>query len=166
MTDGLLLAELQADPFLREYDTLIVDEAHERSLNIDFILGHLRRLRARRLPIELFGHTPVRVRSTVGCRGAARRDDLRVVQGHARAAARSRTRRSWSLRGEELRVSLFAQELGTAAPVSAVRLERALEELKSGRTPAAPVPAARPLALPVTGKTVLKSLGALENFPR
>lgn len=48
MTDGMLLAELQADPDLREYDTIIVDEAHERSLNIDFILGHLRRLRARR----------------------------------------------------------------------------------------------------------------------
>lgn len=48
MTDGMLLAELQGDPELREYDTIIVDEAHERSLNIDFILGHLRRLRVRR----------------------------------------------------------------------------------------------------------------------
>ncbi len=48
MTDGMLLAELQADPLLREYDTIIVDEAHERSLNIDFILGHLRRLCPRR----------------------------------------------------------------------------------------------------------------------
>jgi ATP-dependent helicase HrpA len=44
MTDGMLLAEVQADPALREYDTLIIDEAHERSLNIDFLLGHLRRL--------------------------------------------------------------------------------------------------------------------------
>ena len=39
MTDGILLAETQNDPYLNEYDTLIVDEAHERSLNIDFILG-------------------------------------------------------------------------------------------------------------------------------
>lgn len=44
MTDGMLLAEVQADPRLREYDTIIIDEAHERSLNIDFLLGHLRRL--------------------------------------------------------------------------------------------------------------------------
>ncbi len=53
MTDGMLLAELQADPDLREYDTLIVDEAHERSLNIDFILGHLRRLRLRRPDLKI-----------------------------------------------------------------------------------------------------------------
>jgi len=44
MTDGILLAEAQGDPLLRGYDTLIVDEAHERSLNIDFLLGHLRQL--------------------------------------------------------------------------------------------------------------------------
>jgi len=53
MTDGMLLAELQADPFLDEYDTIIVDEAHERSLNIDFILGHLRRLRERRPELKI-----------------------------------------------------------------------------------------------------------------
>src|SRR5450432_620185 len=53
MTDGMLLAELQADPELREYDTIIVDEAHERSLNIDFILGHLRRLRRRRPELKI-----------------------------------------------------------------------------------------------------------------
>src|SRR5690606_9990606 len=44
MTDGILLAEIQRDPLLRRYDTIIVDEAHERSLNIDFILGYLARL--------------------------------------------------------------------------------------------------------------------------
>ncbi|MBI3884171.1 MAG: ATP-dependent RNA helicase HrpA [Opitutae bacterium] len=53
MTDGMLLAELQNDPFLGEYDTIIVDEAHERSLNIDFILGHLRRLRLRRPELKI-----------------------------------------------------------------------------------------------------------------
>lgn len=48
MTDGILLAETRADPLLRAYDTLIIDEAHERSLNIDFLLGLLRRLLPRR----------------------------------------------------------------------------------------------------------------------
>ena len=41
MTDGILLAEIQRDRLLRRYDTIIVDEAHERSLNIDFLLGYL-----------------------------------------------------------------------------------------------------------------------------
>ncbi len=48
MTDGMLLSEIQGDPNLYEYDTLIIDEAHERSLNIDFLLGYLRLLRKRR----------------------------------------------------------------------------------------------------------------------
>ncbi|HMS79343.1 MAG TPA: DEAD/DEAH box helicase, partial [Burkholderiaceae bacterium] len=44
MTDGILLAETQGDPLLRQYDTVIIDEAHERSLNIDFLLGYLKQL--------------------------------------------------------------------------------------------------------------------------
>ncbi len=48
MTDGILLSELQRDRELRQYDTLIIDEAHERSLNIDFILGYLKRLLPKR----------------------------------------------------------------------------------------------------------------------
>ena len=44
VTDGILLAETQGDPWLNEYDTIIVDEAHERSLNIDFVLGILKRM--------------------------------------------------------------------------------------------------------------------------
>jgi ATP-dependent helicase HrpA len=48
MTDGILLAEIQSDPGLKQYDTLIIDEAHERSLNIDFILGYFKRLLPRR----------------------------------------------------------------------------------------------------------------------
>ncbi len=53
MTDGTLLAELQQDRWLNQYDTLIVDEAHERSLNIDFVLGILRRLLTRRKDLKL-----------------------------------------------------------------------------------------------------------------
>jgi len=48
MTDGILLAEIQSDPALSQYDTLIIDEAHERSLNIDFVLGYLKQLLPRR----------------------------------------------------------------------------------------------------------------------
>jgi len=53
MTDGILLAETQADPLLRAYDTLIVDEAHERSLNIDFLLGHLRQILPQRPDLKV-----------------------------------------------------------------------------------------------------------------
>ncbi|MBD3893647.1 MAG: ATP-dependent RNA helicase HrpA [Hydrogenophaga sp.] len=53
MTDGILLAETQSDPDLRAYDTLIIDEAHERSLNIDFLLGYLRQLLPRRPDLKL-----------------------------------------------------------------------------------------------------------------
>ncbi|OLO89825.1 DUF3418 domain-containing protein [Actinomyces naeslundii] len=53
MTDGILLAEIQSDPQLRHYDTIIVDEAHERSLNIDFILGYLARLLPRRPDLKV-----------------------------------------------------------------------------------------------------------------
>lgn len=53
MTDGILLAETQGDTELRQYDCLIIDEAHERSLNIDFLLGHLKGLLARRPELKL-----------------------------------------------------------------------------------------------------------------
>ncbi len=74
MTDGILLAELQRDRDLRRYDTLIIDEAHERSLNIDFILGYLKQLLPRRPDLKViitsatidperfsehFGHAPI-----------------------------------------------------------------------------------------------------------
>ena len=53
MTDGILLAETQGDRELRAYDTLIIDEAHERSLNIDFLLGYLKRLMPRRPDLKI-----------------------------------------------------------------------------------------------------------------
>ncbi len=53
MTDGILLAETERDPLLRAYDTLIIDEAHERSLNIDFLLGYLRQLLPRRPDLKV-----------------------------------------------------------------------------------------------------------------
>ena len=53
MTDGILLAEIQRDAMLRRYDTLIIDEAHERSLNIDFILGYLKQLLPRRPDLKV-----------------------------------------------------------------------------------------------------------------
>ncbi|MFO7594128.1 MAG: ATP-dependent RNA helicase HrpA [Pseudomonadota bacterium] len=53
MTDGILLAEIQSDPLLERYDTLIIDEAHERSLNIDFLLGYLKRLLPKRPDLKV-----------------------------------------------------------------------------------------------------------------
>ncbi|MFO0759393.1 MAG: ATP-dependent RNA helicase HrpA [Byssovorax sp.] len=53
MTDGILLAEIQGDPLLRAYDTLIIDEAHERNLNVDFLLGYLKRLLPRRPELRI-----------------------------------------------------------------------------------------------------------------
>ncbi|GEE02587.1 ATP-dependent helicase [Gordonia spumicola] len=53
MTDGILLREITTDPLLRRYDTLIIDEAHERSLNIDFLLGYLKQLLPRRPDLKI-----------------------------------------------------------------------------------------------------------------
>ena len=53
MTDGILLAESQSDPYLNAYEAIIIDEAHERSLNIDFLLGYLKQLLPRRPDLKL-----------------------------------------------------------------------------------------------------------------
>jgi ATP-dependent helicase HrpA len=53
MTDGILLAETQTDPLLKQYDTIIIDEAHERSLNIDFLLGYLKQVLPRRPDLKV-----------------------------------------------------------------------------------------------------------------
>ena len=53
MTDGILLAEVQHDPYFSKYDTIIIDEAHERSLNIDFLLGYLKTILPKRPDLKL-----------------------------------------------------------------------------------------------------------------
>src|SRR5689334_3801150 len=53
MTDGILLAEIQTDPALSRYDTIIIDEAHERSLNVDFLLGYLKQLLPKRPDLKI-----------------------------------------------------------------------------------------------------------------
>ena len=56
MTDGILLAEIQNDRWLNEYQTLIIDEAHERSLNIDLLLGYIKTLLPRRPDLKADHH--------------------------------------------------------------------------------------------------------------
>ncbi|MDQ1484593.1 MAG: ATP-dependent helicase HrpA, partial [Actinomycetota bacterium] len=76
MTDGILLAEIQQDRLLTEYDTLIIDEAHERSLNIDFILGYLKQLLPRRPDLKV-----VITSATIDpARFAAHFDDAPVIE--------------------------------------------------------------------------------------
>ena len=75
MTDGILLAEIQRDRMLRRYDTLIIDEAHERSLNIDFLLGYLKQLLPRRPDLKVDHHLgddrPAALRPALRARRAA-----------------------------------------------------------------------------------------------
>src|SRR5699024_1436827 len=83
MTDGILLAEIQHDRMLRQYDTLIIDEAHERSLNIDFMLGYLNRLLPRRPELKL-----IITSATIGPERFARHfgSDVAVVHDAANGA--------------------------------------------------------------------------------
>ena len=116
MTDGILLAEIQSDRWLSRYDTLIIDEAHERSLNIDFLLGYLKQLlpRAPDLKVivtsatidtarfsEHFDNAPVverrrprlsgrRALPPAGRRGASARASARCSTASSRPATRSR----------------------------------------------------------------------------
>ena len=94
MTDGILLAETQTDPLLKAYDTIIIDEAHERSLNIDFLLGYLRQILPRRPDLKIdrdLGHHRRRpLRAALRHCGGARAGDLRVgahVPGRAALAS-------------------------------------------------------------------------------
>ncbi len=81
MTDGILLAETQGDRFLEHYDTLIIDEAHERSLNIDFLLGYLKQLLPRRRDLKL-----IVTSATIDTeRFAAHFDNAPIIQIEGRA---------------------------------------------------------------------------------
>ena len=92
MTDGILLAQIQRDPELRGYDTIIVDEAHERSLNIDFLLGYLTRLLPRRPDLKL-----VITSATIDPHRFARHfGDVPVIEVSGRTyPVEIRYRRSW-----------------------------------------------------------------------
>ena len=81
MTDGILLAETQADAWLNAYDTIILDEAHERSLNIDFLLGYLKRLLVRRRDLKLI----VTSATIDTARFAAHFDDAPIVEVEGRS---------------------------------------------------------------------------------
>ena len=80
MTDGILLNEMQHDRTLSRYDTIIIDEAHERSLNIDFILGYLKQLLPRRPDLKvnhLGDHRPGALRPALRRRTGRRRPSSR-----------------------------------------------------------------------------------------
>ena len=86
LTDGLLLAEIQRDRLLRRYDTIIIDEAHERSLNIDFLLGYLKRILPARPDLKVI-ITSATIDPRALRRALRRRADRRGLAG-----ARSRSR--------------------------------------------------------------------------
>ena len=95
MTDGILLAEIQRDPMLGEYDTLIIDEAHERSLNIDFILGYLKTLLPRRPDLKLIvTSATIDYERFATHFGAA---PVIEVSGRTVPGSRSATARSWPI---------------------------------------------------------------------
>ena len=102
MTDGLLLAETSGDPLLRRYDTIIVDEAHERSLNIDFLLGYLKRILPRAAGPEAHHHVrddrprPLRraLRRRAGRRGVGPHVPRRGPPPAGRGGEPTRSRRS------------------------------------------------------------------------
>ncbi len=100
MTDGILLAELQRDRQLRKYDTIIIDEAHERSLNIDFLLGYLKRLLPKRPDLKLIITSatidPERFAQHFADRRGPARADHRGLRAHlpGRRSATGRSSRS------------------------------------------------------------------------
>jgi ATP-dependent helicase HrpA len=108
MTDGILLAELQRDRMLRRYDTIIVDEAHERSLNIDFILGYLTNLLPRRPDLKL-----IVTSATIDTERFARHFDAPVVEVSGRTYPVEVRYRPF---GEDAVAAAAAREDGAAVP--------------------------------------------------
>lgn len=117
MTDGILLAEIQSDRWLSQYDTLLIDEAHERSLNIDFLLGYLKQLMLKRPDLKVivtsatidterfsahFGDAPV---VSVEGRGYPVSVRYRPLEGEAGREAGANARASEGTRGGERTVN-------------------------------------------------------------
>jgi ATP-dependent helicase HrpA len=109
MTDGILLAETQGDPWLNAYDTIILDEAHERSLNIDFLLGYLKRLLAKRRDLKLI----VTSATIDTARFAAHFDKAPVVEVEGRAYP---VEVRWREGGQRSPPNSFARNAGEAEP--------------------------------------------------
>jgi ATP-dependent helicase HrpA len=127
MTDGILLAEIQSDRFLSAYDTLIIDEAHERSLNIDFLLGYLKRLLPQRPDLKLI----VTSATIDTSRFAKHFDDAPVLSVEGRSFP---VEVRWRPPGEEERGS---ESLSRAMPRDGARTSRESDSdpLSSSRRP-------------------------------
>ena len=95
MTDGILLAETQTDPLLRAYDTLIIDEAHERSLNIDFLLGYLRQILPRRPDLKIVVTSATIDADRFASHFASRRGPAPVIQVSGRLFPVEQRWRPW-----------------------------------------------------------------------
>ncbi len=112
MTDGILLAELANDRSLRQYDTLIIDEAHERSLNIDFILGYLKQLLPRRPDLKV-----IITSATIETGRFSRHfDDAPVVEVSGRTYPVEVRYRPWDSEDQIQAISDAVDELSSEAP--------------------------------------------------
>jgi ATP-dependent helicase HrpA len=121
MTDGILLAEVQSDPQLRTYDTLIIDEAHERSLNIDFLLGHLNQLRHQRPDLKI-----VITSATIDTNAFSRAfDDAPIIEVSGR---------TFPVETIYAPIDELAADSGDVTPIDAVveSVKRILSETRSG----------------------------------
>lgn len=131
MTDGILLAETQSDPWLNAYDTIILDEAHERSLNIDFLLGYLKRLLAKRRDLKLI----VTSATIDTARFAKHFNDAPVVEVEGRAFPVELRWRKWGqvhLSGEVVAKGAVSGRKDEPDPISlAEQIVAAVDEITS-----------------------------------